>query len=138
MIAAVAALAVGVSGTAYAFDCIKVSSSATGLRKSVKSGKWFPFFLGTGAEVKQTLADNFGVTVTDAEAACIATEYAETGSPQYWAIGIGVAGPNGVLAPNNKNTKVLSDNRGIDHLEESPIFGSIVQAFGACGVAVPE
>jgi hypothetical protein len=138
ILAVITALVLGVSATAYGFDCIRVSASARGLASSVKSGNWLPFFLGSGAEVKQTLADNFGVAVTDAEAACIAAEYATSGAPRYFALGIGVAGPNGVLAGHNKNTRVLSDNHGIDHFEESPILGALIGAFGACGVPVPE
>jgi hypothetical protein len=47
-----------------------------------------------------------------------------------------VAGPNGVLAFMNKNAKVLSDNKGIDHLEESGIFPAFGESAIGCGIPV--
>jgi hypothetical protein len=151
MLAVVTALVIGVSGTAYAFDCIRVSASAQGLAASVKSGNWLPFFLGSPAEVKQTLADNFGATMTDAQAACVYADYAASGQPKYFALGIGVAGGKktttttngaragffGVIAWHNKVTRVLSDGHGIDHFDDSPISGVLIGSLVDCGVPVP-
>jgi hypothetical protein len=55
----------------------------------------------------------------------------------YFALGFGVAGPNGVLAHNNPNARVLGNLKGIDHLEDSPIGAAL---FGAatCGLEVGE
>jgi hypothetical protein len=37
------------AGTAYAFDCIRVSSSLRGLQQSTKSGNWLLFNFGSPA-----------------------------------------------------------------------------------------
>ena len=75
-------------------------------------------------------------SITPDEAACFTTEYAKAGQPLFFALGIGVAGPNGVLAHLNTNTKVLSDGKGVDHLEVSGIFPAFVEASIACGIPV--
>jgi hypothetical protein len=46
-----------------------------------------------------------------AVSACAASE-----QPQFFALGIGVAGPKGVLAQRNANT--TGDGKGIDHIEQ--------------------
>jgi hypothetical protein len=133
--ALVAALAV--AGSAFAFDCIRVSGSAQGLTQSTKSGNWLLFDLSSGAAVEQTLA-NLGETVTADQAKCISDTYLESKLTPYFALGVGVAGPNGVLAGHNKNTKVLSNLKGIDHLEESPIGEALFGAAAACGLDTGE
>ena len=50
------------------------------------------------------------------------------------ALGIDVAGPNGVLAHRNPNVGVLADLRGIDHLEETGILEALLQAAAECEV----
>lgn len=148
---AVFVLALSVAVPAFAFDCIRVSSSLQGLQQSTKSGNWLLFDLHNGPGTKATLA-NIGVQVTDAQASCLATQYATTGKPRYFALGIGVAGGKkttitaqgaraaaeayGVIAWNNKNTAVLSNGKGIDHLEDSGIFEALGGAAGACGIPV--
>jgi hypothetical protein len=52
----------------------------------------------------------------------------------YFALGFGVAGPNGVLAHNNPNDNVLGNLKGIDHLEDSPIGAALFGAAAACGL----
>ena len=59
-------------------------------------------------------------------------EYASSGQPRFFALGIGVAGPNGVLAFSNTNT--TSDGRGIDHLEATGIIAAADAAMAACGI----
>lgn len=148
----VAVLVLAVSGTAYAYDCIRVSSSPQGLAQSTKSGNWLAFDLGSTAGVKQTFADVFGVELTDEETACFAASYASTGAPKYFALGIGVAGGKketttsngaragsfGVLAWNNKNYRVLSDGKGIDLAESSPVFTAFVGSIEGCKIVIPE
>lgn len=141
---AIAVLALTLVGSAFAFDCIRVSSSAQGLANSTRSGNWLLFDLSSGPAVEQTLA-NAEIPVTSEQAACIADAYAATGQPLYFALGIGVAGgenPNaaagGVLAHNNPNDAVLGDGKGIDHLDDSPILGALFGAAAGCGVAIPE
>ena len=151
VLAVVTALVIGVTGSAYAFDCIRVSSSAKGLAASVKSGNWFPIFFGTADEVQQTLLEEFNIDATHDQAVCVATAYAATHQPQYFAIGIGVAGGKkstlpshgargdffGIIAWHNKNTQVLGNGSGIDHLEASGIFGAVVGSVEGCGLVFP-
>ena len=133
-VAIVAALTL--AGSAFAFDCIRVSASLQGLKSSTKSGNWLLFDFSTAAGTQETFATGIEQTITPAQAACFTTEYAKAGQPLFFAIGIGVAGPNGVLAHLNENTKVLSDGKGIDHLEVSGIFPAFVGASMACGIPV--
>ena len=133
-VAIVAALTL--AGSAFAFDCIRVSASLQGLKSSTKSGNWLLFDFSTAAGTQETFATGIEQSITPAQAACFTTEYAKTGQPLFFAIGIGVAGPNGVLAHLNENTKVLSDGKGIDHLEVSGIFPAFVGASIACGIPV--
>jgi hypothetical protein len=139
---AVIVLALVGAGSAFGFDCIRVSSSLTGLQNSTKSGNWIVFDLST-PDAFQTSLSEFGVTLTDEQAACGADAYAESGQPLYFALGIGVAAgenPNakagGVLAHNNPNTSVLSNGKGIDHFEESGIIPALEDAAATCGIPV--
>jgi hypothetical protein len=127
----VAALAL--SGSAFAFDCIRVSSSLQGLQQSTRSGNWALFNLSSAATVQQTLA-NLGEDISTSQAECLASHYAATHQPLYFALGFGVAGPNGVLAHNNPNSNVLGDLKGIDHLDDSPIGAALFGSAAACGV----
>jgi hypothetical protein len=128
----VAALAF--TGSAFAFDCIRVSSSLQGLQQSTRSGNWLLFDFSSPAAVQQTAA-RAGQDVTLAQATCVADAYAATGLSPYFALGIGVAGPNGVLAGHNPNDTVFADLKGIDHLEDSPIGAALNSSLSACGLA---
>ena len=127
----VAALAF--AGSAFAFDCIRVSSSLQGLQQSTKSGNWVLFNLSSAAAVQQTLA-NLGEDISTSQSECLASQYAARNQPVYFALGFGVAGPNGVLAHNNPNDNVLGNLKGIDHLEDSPIGAALFGAAAACGL----
>jgi hypothetical protein len=37
-----------------------------------------------------------------------------------------------VLAHNNPNTRVLANGKGIDHLDDSPIFPALASAISSC------
>ena len=132
VVAGVASLVL--TGSAFAFDCVRVSASLQGLTASTKSGNWLLFDFSTAAGTQATFETGIEQTITPAQAQCFTTEYAKAGQPLYFAIGIGVAGPNGVLAHLNSNTKVLSDGKGVDHLEVSGIFPAFVGASIACGI----
>jgi hypothetical protein len=69
--------------------------------------------------------------LTDEEAECFAKFYAGTGEPLYFALGIGVAGRNGVLAWNNGGA-TMGDGNGIDHLEQTGIFAAFEQGEEEC------
>src|SRR6266511_4968775 len=117
------------ASSAFAFDCIRVSSSLQGLQQSTRSGNWLLFDLSSPAAVQQTAA-SLGETVTIEQATRVAAAYAQSGLSPYFALGVGVAGPNGVLAGPNKNESVLANLKGIDHLEDSPVGAAL---FGALG-----
>ena len=136
MIAVLAIALVG-AGSALAFDCIRVSSSLTGLQNSTKSGKWALFDMSSAATAQSSLAA-LGVDITSEQAACLSDGYkaAGPGLPLYWALGFGVAGPNGVLAHNNPNDNVLGNLRGIDHLDDSPIGAALFGTAEGCGIPV--
>ena len=140
----VAVLAFGLVGvgSAAAFDCIRVSSSLQGLQQSTKSGNWLLFDFSTAAGVQQTLAmiSEGTIVPTDEQAACFADAYGASGQPQFFALGIGVAGGEhggpGVLAHHNPNDRVLSNGKGIDHLEDSGIVPALFAAAETCGIDV--
>jgi hypothetical protein len=143
-ITAVVAVALTVAGSALAFDCIRVSSSLQGLQQSTKSGNWLLFDLSDAAAVQRTFEAVVGEEVPLDLAQCVADEYAEFGVTPYFALGVGVAGGKkdtnpggfGVLAWHNKNEGVLSDVKGIDHLESSPVGAALFGALEACGIEV--
>jgi hypothetical protein len=138
----VAVLALGLVGvgSAAAFDCIRVSSSLQGLKQSTKSGNWLLFDLSSAQAAKDTFAgiSEGTIVLTNQQAACFVNAYATTGQPRFWALGIGVAGGEhggpGVLAGHNKNTRVLSNNKGIDHFEESGVIPAVFAAADGCGI----
>lgn len=138
----VAVLAFGVVGvgSAAAFDCIRVSSSLQGLQQSTKSGNWLLFDLSTVSGTQATFAgiSEGTIVLSDEQATCFVGEYAASGQPRFWALGIGVAGGEhggpGVLAGHNPNTRVLSNGKGIDHFEDSGIIPAVFGAAEACGI----
>ena len=135
---AVLAVALTAAGSAFAHDCIRVSSSLQGLQQSAaNSGKWALFDMSSGAGLQQSLA-GLGMDVTLDQATCASDAYKAAGGnlPLYFGLGFGVAGPNGVLAFNNPNTSVLGNLKGIDHLDESPIGAALFGAAGSCGIPV--
>ena len=94
--------------------------------------------------VMQAAKDTFAgisegaIQLSDQQASCFVTAYAASGQPRFWALGLGVAGGfnggPGVLAGHNKNTRVLSNNKGIDHFEDSPIIPAVFGAADSCGI----
>jgi hypothetical protein len=139
----VAVLALGLVGvgSAAAHDCIRVSSSLQGLKQSTaKSGNWLLFDLSTPQAAKDTFAgiSEGAIQLSDQQASCFVTAYAASGQPRFWALGIGIAGGEhggpGVLAHNNKNTRVFSNNKGIDHFEDSGIIPAVFGAADSCGI----
>jgi hypothetical protein len=127
---AVIVASLALASSAAAFDCIRVSSSLHGLQQSTKSGNWLLFDFSTAEAVQETLA-NIGETVTEAEAECFAEVYGESGQPRFFALGIGVAGPNGVLAFHNA-TQAMGDGKGIDHLVQSGNSAAFEAAAAEC------
>jgi hypothetical protein len=136
-----AVLALGLVGTgsALAFDCIRASASAKGLQQSTMSGNWAVFDLSSGGALQQSLAA-LGEDITLQQGNCASAAYKAAGAdlPLHFALGVGVAGRNGVLAHNNPNESVLGNLKGIDHLEESPIGAALFGAAAQCGIPVDE
>ena len=71
-------------------------------------------------------------------AACVSAAYLPAGGQRYFALGFGVAGAftggRGVLPANNPNDRVLSDGKGIDRLDDSPIGAALFGAAASCGI----
>ena len=130
---AVIVASLALASSALAFDCIRVSSSLQGLQQSTKSGNWLLFDFSSAEAAQETLA-NLGEEVTDEEAACFAEVYGASGQPLFFALGVGVAGPNGVLAFHNDNP-AMGDGKGIDHLEATGIFAAFDEAAGECAAS---
>ena len=138
----VGALVLAFAGSAFAFDCIRVSSSLQGLQNSTKSGNWLLFDLSGPEAVQGTFERVVGEEVPADVAKCVSDTYATYEVTPYFAFGIGVAGGEkggpGVLAGHNKNEDLLANLRGIDHLEESPVGAALFGSLGACGIDVDE
>lgn len=148
--AAVLTAALTVAGSAFAFDCIRVSTSLQGLQQSTRSGNWLLVQLDTAQGVHDAV---FGLTdgaidLTPSQAGCAAAAYAATGEPQYFALGTGPAGGKkasvtphgartaaegwGVIAWNAPDV-VLSDGKGIDHADDTVIPALQEAVFGCAG-----
>jgi hypothetical protein len=150
---ALLALALAITGSAMAFDCIRVSSSLQGLQQSTKSGYWLLFDLSSQEGVQQTFENVFEAQLSDEDAECLATAYAQSGQPLYFALGIGVAGGKketfpahgaraagegfGVIAWH-ANEVVLGDGNGIDHIEDGGIVPALFGAAQGCGITLPD
>jgi len=123
----VAVVALTVTSSALAFDCMRVSSSASGLQHSASnSGMWLYFDMtDSGGGVAQ-IVDFFQGDpswVPCLQAAYDQAVAADPTLPLYFALGTGVAGGNhngpGVLAHNNPNARVLMNGTGIDHFDDT-------------------
>jgi len=130
-VAAVVVASLALAGSALAFDCIRVSSSLQGLEQSTRSGNWLLFDFSSVEGLQGTLARIGEPVPSDQDAACFVSAYATRGQPQFFALGVGVAGPNGVLASRNANT--MGDGMGIDHFEDA-VLPAIDGALAACGI----
>src|SRR5205823_5308083 len=90
---AVAVAALAITGSALAFDCIRVSSSLQGLQHSTaNSGHWLLFDMTNTTLVQSDLSLFTDVPLTPTQAACVSSAYQETGLTPYFALGFGVAG----------------------------------------------
>ena len=125
------------AGSAAAFDCIRVSSSLQGLEQSTRSGNWLLFDFGSVQGLQRTLASIEEPVPTDEQAACFVAAYGDSGQPRFFALGIGVAGPHGVIAGAN-TTDAMGDGHGIDHLEDSGIPSAVEAAAASCGVELQD
>lgn len=128
-----AALVVGAS-PAFAWDCIRVSSSQQGLMQSTKSGNWqymtIDDLVQGGIQSGEVPAD---------AAPCIVSTWQAMGEPSYFAIGAGVAGANGATTSGhlsdgdffelakNAPVKVMVNGTGVDHLDDA-----IMMVAGTC------
>lgn len=119
---------------AYAWDCIRVSSSLKGLQQSTKSGNWE---YATFADVVAGAVEYGDATPEEGE--CVLAAWRAEGLPEFFAVGIGVGGARGAMQSGhmseedfyviakNAPMKNLTDGKGIDHL-----FPTIMTVAGHC------
>src|ERR1700693_1031752 len=114
MLLAVIVVALAAAGSAFALDCLRVSSSYQGLVQSTSnSGHWLLFDMTNAGIVQSDLSNFADQPLTPAQALCMSHAYQalapSLGLPLYFALGFGVAGGftggPGVLAHNNPNTQ---------------------------------
>lgn len=134
VLAAAAVVSLALAGSAAAFDCIRVSSSLQGLQASTRSGNWLLLDFSTAAATRATVTNVFETPIDVQQATCLTEGYGASGKPAFFALGIGVAGPNGVPAHRNPNPRVLSDLRGIDHFEGTGILEALLASAVECGI----
>lgn len=134
-------VALSISGSAFAFDCMRVSSSLQGLQQSTRSGNWTLVDLSNPTALHDSiLAISQGqVALTPSQAACVYQVYAASGQPQFFALGTGVAGGKtgngpGVVA-SGAPSKVLTNGTGIDHFDETVLPVLRGALFGTCANA---
>jgi hypothetical protein len=133
---AAVAVALTLTGSALAFDCMRVSSSQQGLLQSTKSGNWLYFDMTNGSGIAEILAFG-GVPATQSQIDCLQTAYSASNAPRYFALGVGVAGGKtlngpGVLA-HNAPDKVLTNGTGIEHLDDT-VLPVLEAAAPGCGL----
>jgi hypothetical protein len=128
---AVFATTLTITGSALAFDCMRVSSSMQGLQQSASnSGMWLFVDMSPGGGGIAEILHHFNVPPTPQLVICLQNAYTTAQAsnpalPTYFALGFGVAGGKndpvnkGVLAHNNPNTRVLSNGTGIDHFDDT-------------------
>ena len=148
MLLAVLVVALAAAGSAFAFDCVRVSSSYQGLVQSTSNGGHWLLFDMTNPDIVQVDLSMFAsAPLTAGQATCMSDAYQalapSMGLPLYFALGFGVAGGftngPGVIAHNNPNTQgQLGNLKGIDHIDASPIgFAIVVLNAATCGVSFP-
>ena|SRR2546423_1407878 len=129
-------VALTVTGSALAFDCMRVSSSQQGLLQSTKSGNWLYFDMTNGTGIA-TILEFDGVPATQSQIDCLQAAYSASSAPRYFALGVGVAGGKtgngpGVLA-HNAPDQVLTNGTGIEHLDET-VLPVLEAAAPGCGL----
>ena len=123
----VAVVALTVTSSALAFDCMRVSSSKAGLQHSASnSGMWLYFDMTDGGGGIAQIVDFF--QGDPSWVPCLQAAYDKAAAtdktlPLYFALGTGVAGGNtngpGVIAHHNPNDRVLMNGTGIDHFDDT-------------------
>lgn len=132
LVLGVVVVALAATSSALAFDCMRVSSSAAGLQQSAtNSGNWLFFDMtdaGTGVAQVVEFFELPSSTVSCFQSAYDAAAGSNSLLPEYFALGIGVAGGKtgngpGVLAHKAPDT-VLANGTGIDHFDDTvlPVF----------------
>lgn len=135
LVLAALAVALTLTGSALAFDCMRVSSSQQGLLQSTKSGNWLYFDMTNGTGIATILAFD-EIPATQSQIDCLQAAYSASNAPRYFALGVGVAGGKtmngpGVLA-HNAPDKVLTNGTGIEHLDDT-VVPVLVAAAPGCG-----
>jgi hypothetical protein len=136
----VAVVALTVTSSALAFDCMRVSASAKGLQQSAgNSGMWLYFDMTDGGNGIPQIVEFFGIDPSAGPCLQAAYDSAVAANPKlplHFALGTGVAGGNnngpGVLAHNNPNSNVLSNGTGIEHFDDT-VLPVLLAAAPGCG-----
>lgn len=140
VLAGVAVLALALTSSAFAFDCMRVSSSPQGLQHSTTSGKWLYFNMTDGGNGITQILAFFGAPTDPATVACFQSAYdhavaTNPSLPWYFALGTGVAGGDtngpGVIAWHNPNGRVLANGTGIEHFDDT-VLPVILAAAPGC------
>jgi hypothetical protein len=108
----IAAVSVLTAGPAFAHECIIVNRSAIGDQQATNSGRW------EISTVSDFLVGEFGFTPECASVAV--ADAAAAGLPTQFTVRADKTIAEGSADPN------LGDNKGLDHLGESPIAGAIL------------
>lgn len=115
-----------VTAPAYAWDCIRVSSSPQGLQSSAKSGQWEYL---TFADLVQGGLQSGDIDATQVD--CVTKAWTDLGEPTSFAIGGGVAGAKGAMTSGhitdtdffelakNAPVKIMVNGKGVDHLDDA-------------------
>jgi hypothetical protein len=125
-VAGVAVTLCAVASPAYAWDCIRVSSSPQGLQSSSQHGQWEYL---TFSDLVAGGVQNGDIDAT--QVACVTAQWTSLGEPTSFAIGGGVAGAKGATTSGhitdsdffelakNAPLKVMVNGKGVDHLDDA-------------------
>lgn len=126
VIGAIGAFAFAAASPAYAYDCIRVSSSPQGLQHSSANGQWI--YLTIDNLLQGGVDEGF---ITAAQVPCLKAEWTRLGEPTAFDIGGGVAGAKGAQQSGhisdadffelakNAPLKVVVNGKGVDHLDDA-------------------
>jgi hypothetical protein len=131
---AVLVVALAVSGSALAFDCIRVSSSLQGLQQSTRTGNWTLFDFSTPTAIHDSALALAGIDLSPSQVACFQQSYSASGAPAYFALGTGVAGGKTGHGPGEVASgaplDVVTNGKGIDHASDAGVFDALDAAAG--------
>lgn len=126
VVAAMGAFGVAAASPAYAYDCIRVSSSPQGLQHSSANGQWI--YLAIDDLLQGGVDEGF---ISAGQVPCLKAAWTQLGEPTAFDIGGGVAGAKGAQQSGhisdadffelakNAPLKVVVNGKGVDHLDDA-------------------